>query len=230
MKAPHYLMALLAIFRATGYAQAYHVQEAVTSALNWHYRWIEPMPRKLASIECSAALFTEKSFVLCEPIALSMNIETPGNRAPRVTYMGNEPATFDVALSAFRRNINPSGQFVGSVRKFSIAVRNLRACTIDSKLTARARSAVLTTEVRTAMLSSGHSFRFPVICEGDPFYLLYCLTGERILWIWLYEVNGDKFGFRWSFDSGTQQRRPPERAIANLNNKELWYKLEGGRK
>ena len=142
----------------------------------------------------------------------------------------NEPFQAGTGLAAFRRNVNRNGRSLGPLRKFPIAVRDLGGCTIDSKLTAHAPSVVLTKETRTALLSSGRSFRYPVVCEGDPFYLLYSLTGEQVLWIWLYEVNGDRLELRWSFDAGTQQRKIPEQAVENLNKKELWYKVEGGRK
>ena len=91
-------LALLATLPAPSCAQSGDVQEAVRSALNWYYRWMEPLPRQLASIECSAALFAEESFAFCEPFALSMNIETRENRSPRVIYMGPEPSSFNVAL------------------------------------------------------------------------------------------------------------------------------------
>ena len=218
---------VLTLFATTIYARSNDIYHAVKSALNWYYRWMETIPRERASIECSAVFFPGKSFVLCGSVAVSMNLEMPYNGAPRVVFMGHEPSSFDVALAAFRRNTQPNGPPVGPVRKYSIAVRNLGGCAMDSYLTARAPLMVLTKDVRTAMLSSGHSFRFPIICRGDPFYLVYCLAGEQILWIWLYEIDGDHLEFRWSFDAGTQQRPIPRQSIENLKKKEFWYKTEG---
>lgn len=226
MRAAGLVAVFFAILSGSCRGQQDAVQGAIKSALKWRYRWMEPVPRDVASIQCSVALFDDLSFAFCEPVAISMIIETREKRLPRVTYIGHEPSSFEVALANFRKNMNPNGHSLGPVHKVPIAVRDLWGCTIDQKQTNRAPSVILKKEVRAALISNGQTLRYPVICEGDPFYLLYCLADQRISWIWLYEINGDRFDLRWSFDAGTEQRKPPEQAIANLNRKELWYKVE----
>lgn len=201
------------------------IEKAVGSALSWHYRWIEPVPRDLASIECSVALFEDQSFAYCEPVLLSMDMETTAERPPRVTNILREHWDFARALADFRAHRNPKGEARGSVQRISIPVRGLGACKVDWKQTAQASALAVPQEQRTKFENEGLSLRYPVVCEGDPFYLVYFVRGENIEWIWLFKIYPEKIDLTWSFDSGTQQRKVPRLATDNLKKKELWYKV-----
>jgi len=69
----------------------------------------------------------------------------------------------------------------------------------------------------------GVRLRYPGMCEGDPFYLVYFMRSDKIEWIWQFEVSPGGLDLIWSFDAGTQQRKIPELAAENLTKDELWY-------
>jgi hypothetical protein len=205
------------------------VQPALQSALAWYYRWIEPLPSGIFSIECETALFEEQSFAYCGTVGLSMNIVTNGVEPPRATYVGQEHGSFDAALTAFRTNVNRSRRPLAPIRRVLVSTETLKVCKIDWKDTVRA-PVILRKEVRAGLTGEGQYLRYPVICVGDPFYLLYFMRGKELLWIWVFERDADRLKLTWSFDVETQQRKPPSLAVDNLKRGDLWYKIEGDEK
>ena len=227
------LAGLFAILSTANAEQSREFEKAITSALKWHYRWMEAIPPDSASIKCSLASFEQRSFAYCKRVdvpnryVISMLIENVEKKLPRVTFLGVEPHRFDNALATFRRNVNRNGRSLGPIHNFTIAVRNLTGCTVDWQLTEHARRVALTKEMHTARVHLGEGFRYPLICKGDPFYLLYSLMKKDIFSIWLYEVDGTQIDLRWTLDhDGQQGRRIPTLAIENLKEEALWYQMK----
>jgi hypothetical protein len=198
------------------------IRSAIVSGLNWHYRWIEPIPRDVSSLECSVAGFERKSFAYCKPVLLSMDIETTVDRFPRVVNMIHEPGDFETSLADFRAH-RDHGQALGPVQRVSIPLQDLGACKVDWKQTKQAVASALSQRQRGPFEKQGLQLRYPVMCERDPFYLIFFLRSDKIEWIWQFEVSPGGFDLVWSFDAGTQQRKIPELAAENLNKNDLWY-------
>ena len=73
---------------------------------------------------------------------------------------------------------------------------------------------------REVLFKQGITLRYPIACEGDPFYLVYFMRGKAIEWIWQVKPGA---GPVWHYDNNSTQRRIPEVAISNLAKPELWY-------
>jgi hypothetical protein len=112
------------------------------------------------------------------------------------------------------------------VQLISIPTEVFNDCKVDRKRTADAAAEALGKEHKAKLENDGFSFRYPLMCEDDPFYLVYFIKGNEIQWIHKFEVFADRLELRWSYEAGTEQRAIPEVAIQNLKRAELWYKGE----
>lgn len=225
MKATLSLFAVALAAHLPPSAEVGGVEKAIASALSWHYRWIDPMPRDLASIECSVALFEERSFAYCEPTLLSMDIETAEQQPPRVINITYEHWDFERALADFRDHRNRTGRPLGPVQRISIPLSVLGACKVDRERTAWASATALPKQPKTEFERRGVTLRYPLMCEGDPFYLVYLMSGGRTESVWLFQVYPDRLKLDWTFDSGTHQRKIPKLAVDNLKKEHLWYEV-----
>jgi hypothetical protein len=199
------------------------IQDAVASALGWHFRWIEAVPRGIPSIDCHIAIFDERSFAYCESVSLSIDIETIGLRDSRVVTMVYEYGGLEHALAEFREHRNP-GRALERVQRVSVSTEGLGRCRTDWNRTERAVATVLSPSQKGPLQRKGLQLRYPRMCENDPFYLLYLIQDNRIRSIWQFEVAPSGFNFIWSYDAGTQQRKIPELAVENLKEDDLWYR------
>lgn len=198
------------------------VKEALQSGLGWYYRWIGRIPPDLDSIPCSVACFEKRSFAFCSTGPLAIDIETAEAVPPRVTSIVQLPVSFEHALTDFLTHRGPTGSQRGPTQVISIPVRDLARCDIDWHRTRLAASAALNERQVEGLRAEGLSLRYPLVCEGDPFYLLYLVKGDRIRSIWQFTIGPGRVDFAWSFDSDSKQRKIPERAVENLS-KEMWY-------
>jgi hypothetical protein len=207
-------------------AQRTPVEDAVASALKWYFRWIMPIPTDAQRIECTLALFERSSFAYCGRISRSMDIDTADPDMPHVSSIVYESGNFDEALADFRRHRNRDGRQLGPPHLVSIPVKRLNDCKVDRKRTADAAAEAIGKEYKAKLENDGFSFRYPLMCEDDAFYLVYFMKGNDIQWIHKFEVFADRLELRWSYEAETAQRALPEVAIQNLKRPELWYKVE----
>ena len=205
-----------------GGSQSEGIRDAVISALNWHYRWIEPIPPDVSSFECSLAAFAQQSFAYCRPGQLSMDIETGRDQSARVVSIAREHWDFERALADFRAHRNP-GQALQPIQRISIPLRTLGTCKVDWNKTEQAVGTALSQRQKGPLEKKGLQLRYPLMCESVPFYLLYLMQDNKIRSIWQFEVSPGGFDLIWSFDAGTQQRKIPELAAENLKKDDLWY-------
>jgi hypothetical protein len=96
----------------------------------------------------------------------------------------------------------------------------LSACKVDIEKTRRLVATAVGSRQRKELLNRGISLRFPLVCEGDPFYLVYFMKGDEVEWIWQVQPE---VGPVWHYDKNGEQRRIPDLAIRNLAKPELWY-------
>ncbi len=217
------VLALAACPRAT-LAQTAPVKEALRHGLSWHYRWIERLPSGVAAIRCTIAYFEERSLAFCTPGPLEIDIETGEGGSPRVTNIVHVHGTFKEILGQFRNNLRP-GSEISPKEMISIATDDLVRCKVDLDRTRRAPGALMNEHQRKGLHADGLKLRYPLVCEGDPFYLLYLMKEDRISSIWKFIVGPEGLDLTWSFDLDNKQRQIPERAIENLS-KEMWYRVE----
>jgi hypothetical protein len=142
-----------------------------------------------------------------------------------VSYLGSGSTNRDNALKEFRRNIN-TAEPSAITTTLTFLAKDLDVCEVDNRLTKSAPSVVLTGEMRRKLSSDGITFRYPHICRGDPFYLLFFFRNDTLAWIWEYAIRDSRFDLRWSFVPESEQRRVPKQALSNLANPTLWYSLK----
>ena len=118
-----------------------------------------------------------------------------------------ELGDFDEALAEFRRNRNRDGRQLGPPHLVSVPVERLKDCKVDRKRTADAAAEAIGKEHKAKLENDGFSFRYPLMCEDDPFYLVYFMKGNDIQWIHKFEVFADRLELRWSYDPETANAR-----------------------
>ncbi len=202
--------------------QVASVDRALESGLRWYYRWIEPVPTGLDAIPCSVAYFEKRSFAFCHKGPLAIDMEMPEAAPPRVTSIVPIDVSFEDALKDFLAHRGPAGLQFEPTRAVSIPVRDLVRCDVDWEQTNRAAAAVLNESQRVALRGRGVSFRYPLVCQGDPFYLLYLMNGDRIRSVWQFTIGSKDVDFSWSYDLDSKQREIPDQAVENLK-KDMWY-------
>lgn len=217
------VLALAACPRAT-LTQTAPVKEALRHGLSWHYRWIERLPSGVAAIRCAVAYFEERSFAFCTPGSLEIDIETGEGDSPRVINIRHAFGSFEQDLRLFRNNLRP-GPEISPKEMISIAIGDLVRCKVDWDRTRQAPGALMNEHQRKASHAEGLKLRYPLVCEGDPFYLLYLMKGEHIRSIWQFTIGPEGLDLTWTYDSDNKQRQIPERAIENLS-KTMWYRVE----
>ena len=217
------VLAVAACPRAT-LAQTAPVKEALRYGLSWHYCWIERLPSGVAAIRCTVAYFEERSFAFCTPGPLEIDIETGEGVSPRVTNIVHVHGTFKEILGQFRNNLRP-GSEISTKEVIAIAADDLVRCKVDLDRTRRAPGALMNEHQRKGLHAEGLKLRYPLLCEGDPFYLLYLMKGEHIRSIWQFTIGPEGLDLTWTYDSDNKQRQIPERAIENLSET-MWYRVE----
>lgn len=151
-----------------------------------------------------------------------MDIETMEQRTPRVVSMIHEHWDFERALADFRIHRHP-GRALEPVQRVSIPLQALGTCNVDRRRTEQVAAIAVSERLRNELQKKGVRLQYPVICGGDPFYLVYFIRRDKIEWIWKFEVSAGGLDLIWSFDAGTQQRKIPELAAENLSKDDFWY-------
>src|SRR5688500_921294 len=154
--------------------QSRDLSTVVRAALLRHYRWLEPSPKTSTSITCLFSPFPKQSFAFCEPLSLSMHIDNGSTTGLNVSFLNSEPHSHEAALKEFRRNINAAPPS-GPTTLLTFSADDSATCSVDTKMTEYAASAVLTSDLRGMLHSKGLTLRSPVFCTGDPFSLLFAL-------------------------------------------------------
>jgi hypothetical protein len=112
---------------------------------------------------------------------------------------------------------------VAPPRHVRFPVTALKECKVNIRQTAEVVAVVPDRRTRDKLEAGGYTFLYPLICEGDPFYLVYFLKDGIVNWIWQVDLDPAVLHPVWSFDAGKRQRKLPAAAIENLKKPELWY-------
>lgn len=212
----------LLLFAFVWLCPAADLTSVLTSALRWEYTWIMELPAGTKSIDCQVATFMTAQFAYCSPRNLAIDIDTPKGASPKVTSIQTAIRSFPVELTNFINHRYFGPKETPSVTTISIPVSGLAACRKDLEKTRELVKKAVDPQTRQDLAESGiTTLHFPLVCDGDPFYLAYFMKGNEVEFIW--QVRPD-FGPEWSYEKGSTQRRLPDPAIRNLANPELWYK------
>jgi len=194
--------------------------QALVGALRWYHRWIAELPVTAGSTDCKVAAFTESQFAYCEPGKLAIDIDAPRGSSASAANITWAVAGFPEELRDFvnRRYAGPPQ--IPSVRTMSIQKTVLGECKIDIEKTRQLAATAVGSRQREDLLNRGITLRFPLACEGDPFYLVYFMKGGDVEWIWQIRPG---MGPVWSYDKHGDQSQIPALAIRNLAKPEMWY-------
>jgi hypothetical protein len=196
-------------------------EPSVISALRWYNRWIDPLAlRPTKFIDCELALFRKKGFAYCQPGSIEIEFETPVGSPPIITHIGPVFTNYSKTLHDFKIHQYPGGSESLTTRHVSIPTSALGECMRQEATSKRIAETTVSAAIRTDLSRQGITLRFPLACEGDPFYLVYFMKGSSVEWIW--QVN-DKAEPVWEFTRGNLQRRIPDAALRNISKPELWY-------
>lgn len=200
--------------------------DALRGGLGWYFRWMQEVPVGAESIDCRIAIAEARGFACCSPGSIYMDIDVVGGAQPRVINIRRDMAGFERELWRLRGGVRLESLAVRySVRSVSIAARDLGSCKIDRDLTAQAPAMALPAGQRPGSeMRLGR--KYPVVCEGDPLYLIYFMQGTRVEWIWQFRLRPQGADLAWSYEAGSSQRKIPERAARNLARSDLWFKEE----
>lgn len=207
-------IALVGMCRASG------ADGALASALRWHYRWIEKLPAAATSINCKVASFSKAQFAYCEPGNLAIDVNISQDAQAAVTSIQIAVGLFPSELADFVNHRYFGPQQTPSIRTLSIPVSEVRECRIDPEKTRELTIKALSSKMRDEFAREGITIRYPYVCAGDPFYLLYFMRGGEVEWIW--QIRPD-FSPAWSYEKGNEQRKIPDLAMRNLANPSLWF-------
>lgn len=194
--------------------------QALAGALRWYHRWIADLPMTAGSTDCKVAAFTNSQFAYCEPGKLAIDIDTPPGSPAFATNITRAVAGFPEELRDFVNHRSAGSPQIPSVRTMSISKAVLSECKVDIEETRKLAAAAVGFRQREDLLSRGITLRFPLACEGDPFYLVYFMKGGDVEWIWQIRPG---MGPVWSYDKHGDQREIPSLAIRNLAKPEMWY-------
>lgn len=199
---------------------AFDSEEAVVAALRWYHRWIAELPSTAKSMDCRLATFPGSAFAYCNPGALGIDLETPQGAPAVATNITRTLSGFSTELTDFvnHRYFGPERNPV--IRTLSIPASTLSACKVDIEQTRRLVVTAMDSHQRKELLNRGISLRFPLACEGDPFFLVYFMKGGEVEWIWQFQPG---MGPVWHYDKNGDQRKIPSLAIRNLAKPEVWY-------
>jgi hypothetical protein len=180
------------------------------------------LPARGRSTNCKVAVFTKAEFAYCEPAKLAIDIDTPQGSAASVTNITSAFFGFPAELRDFVNHRYPYPPQIPSVRTISISKPVLAECKIDIEETRQLAAEAVGSREREDLLNRGITLRFPLACEGDPFYLVYLMKGGDVQSIWQMRP-GMGPGPVWSYDNDNNQREIPSLAIRNLAKPEMWY-------
>ena len=197
-----------------------NVDEALIGALRWYHRWIATLPQRVASVDCKVAAFSESQFAYCQPGKLGIDIDTPRGSSASVVAITQVFSGFPEELTDFLNHRYPGPTQIPSVRSLSIPRSALSACKVDLEMTRHLAETAVGSRQRKEFLSRGITLRFPLACDGDPFYLVYFMRGGDVQWIWQFQPG---MGLVWSYDPHNDQRKVPELALRNLARPEVWF-------
>jgi hypothetical protein len=197
--------------------------QALVGALRWYYRWIAELPVTAGSPDCKVAVFTNSQFAYCEPGKLSIDIETPQGSPAAVTNITRAFTGFPEELRDFVNHRYAGPQQIPSVRTMSVSRSDLAECKVDVEQTRQLAGKAVGSRQREDLLNRGIALRFPLACDGDPFYLIYFMRGGDVEWIWQIRPG---MGPVWSYDKHGDQREIPSLAIRNLARPEMWYRAQ----
>jgi hypothetical protein len=186
---------------------------------------MKTLPSQLESVECVVAPFEKGSFGYCESISVEISMEKTRDGTTCVNYMGTGHEDFETALRTSSFRLGYYGKAQGRPYKIRIPTSRIGQCTVNWNLTEGAPPTALNSVQKQTLRNKRRKLRYPMICEGDPFYLVYLMNDKGISSIWQYAIYPE-LTLRWSFDSDSVQRSVPVKAMENLTKKELWYKVE----
>lgn len=216
-------LALIAMSYLGSNIQTQQLERRVADSLGWYYRWIgDPSPSQ-QSIECRAALFGEKAFVYCEPGPLSMDIEIVDSGVLRVMNLIRSFVTYDDDLRDYRLHRSGASTLQGESRRLSFSAGSLQSCRVDNSKTARFAKDALPHDFVEKLRFEGLTLRYPKICFGDPFFLLYMLRGQEVETIWQFAEEKGQFALRWSYESSSAQRAISGRSRRAVHKHYLWW-------
>ena len=210
---------VLVVLSVSGCA-AFDSEEALVAASRWYHRWIAELPATAKSMDCTVAAFPTSSFAYCEPGSLGVDLETTQGSPAVATNITRVLSGFTEALTDFVNHRYSGSPRNPTIRTLSIPASVLSACKVDVEQTRRLVATTVGSRQRKELLNRGISLRFPQVCEGDPFYLVYFMKGDEVEWIWQVQPG---VGPIWHYDKNGEQRRIPDLAIRNLTKAELWY-------
>jgi hypothetical protein len=212
-------LVVLYIFSA-GVCLAHDSDAALVAALRWYHRWIAVLPSTTESINCTVAAFPASSFAYCEPGSLAIDIDTPPGSPAVATNVTPLLLGFSAALTDFVNHRYSGPRGAPTIKTLSIPAGSVAQCTIDLDQTRRVSASAVGSGQRKQLLKRGIVLRFPFLCNGDPFYLLYFMKGNDVEWIWQMRSGA---GPIWHYSKSGEQRKIPDVAIENLTKPELWY-------
>ena len=198
-------------------------EDALSDALRWYYRWMDELPSTVKSVDCSAGVFSTAQFADCGPDDLAIDLDTSRPSRSVATNIARAVLGFAGELGDFRSHRYSGSPENPTIVNISVPASKLAACKTDLEQTRRLSRVAVGSRQRTKLLNSGITLRFPFACEGDPFYFLYFMKGERVEWIWQLNREGDTV---WSYERNNAQRRIPNKAVQNLAKPEMWYRAQ----
>lgn len=220
------LRQLVLLFVSASICTASGPDEAAIGALRWYHRWIEKLPAETKFVECTLATFKTGAFALCEPDSVGIDLKMLQGSPPTATNVQRVLSRFSEELSDFVRHRYSGSDRNPTIRTLSISADALSTCRVNLKETRRLKASAVGSRQRKKLLQRGISFSFPMVCEGDPFYLLYFMRGDAIEWIWQIEPRG---GPVWHYDRNGEQRKIPDLALRNMAKSDLWYRPKQAR-
>ena len=210
---------VLIVVSASGCA-AFDSEDALVGALRWYHRWIAELPSTAKSVDCTVAAFPNASFAYCKPGPFGVDLETPKGAPAVATNITRALSGFSEEVADFVNHRYSGREDTPTIGMLSVPSSSLSVCKVDLDQTRRLVATAVGPRQRKDLFNRGISLRFPLACEGDPFYLVYFMKGDEVEWVWQVKPGAGPF---WSYDKDGQQRRIPDVALRNLTKPELWY-------
>lgn len=214
------LRLLVLVVFSVSVCSAFDSEDGLAGALRWYHRWIAQLPDTAKSVDCTVATFPNSSFAYCEPGPLGIDLETPQGAPAVATNITRALSDFPEELTDFVNHRYSGPKYNPTIGTLSVPASLLSACKVDFEQTRRLVATAVGSRQRTDLLNRGMSLRFPLACEGDPFYLVYFMRGNEVEWIWQVRPG---VGPVWDYGKNNEQRRIPDLALRNLAKPELWY-------
>jgi len=154
-------------------------EDGLVGALRWYYRWIAELPATAKSMDCTVASFSISQFAFCEPGPLAIDLDMPPSSAPMATNITRALSGFADELRNFKGHRYSGPPQNPVIRALSIQASTLAQCKVDLEQTRRLAATAVVAQQRIDLSNRGIALRFPLVCEGDPFCLVFFYEGQR---------------------------------------------------